>query len=461
MTPGEISEPQRRPFTPDQKSGAQVQIRSSFNREGHGENATGAGRPHVVGAFAGYVDETTSINDVGIDPSDHGPVSMIEAAEAAPDIRFPSPDPLFAGCPSLFLQTACSESKLGPAAALVAQEETGIILTISTQVTDRIKGLRRAVKDCRATMTASAPDRAMSRAVLADANRYSGSNRASATVDGPNLDPGWVDAQRELGLPVALTDSPYVPTGERAALSSVLDEAQGLGDGVVAVLPLHLDWLKNDVAALIDAVNSAGVPVALVLEHSDDPLGVKSAVAGLVTFLQHTEVKTALLRSDISAIGAAAFGAAFGAIGTTTGLRHLYPIKESDGGFYGGARVGAYVPSSMAYRALETLNTAIALDPDHQDRWVCNCDHCYDRPLSRIYDEVAAYQHSLAAIAKLGEYVLSGKTPLHRQHAWLGRCNQAQVTNLEIADDTGLTNWGPPKFQDAWHKLKPSLPTLP
>ncbi|MGH3976892.1 MAG: hypothetical protein ACRDS9_26770, partial [Pseudonocardiaceae bacterium] len=236
-----------------------MQIRSSINREGSGEDIAQVGKAHSAGRDAvGRTEETVALNGVDTTQSGARPIPMIEASTTSPRVRFPSPDPLFAGCPSLFLQTACSERKLGPAAALVAEEETGIILTIGPQVKDPIKQLKRAVKDCRATMAVSVPDRAMSQPVLADANRYSGNERAYATVDGPNLTPEWVAMQRDLGLPVALTDSPYVPARERAALASVLDEAWRLGDGVVAVLPLHLDWLKDDVSSLSDAVNSAG-----------------------------------------------------------------------------------------------------------------------------------------------------------------------------------------------------------
>lgn len=438
--------------TPSQVEGARprMQIRSSIHRgardDSHAHPA--AGRGVVIGREVDVLS---------------GQIGEVGARSAAG--RFPSPNPLFAGCPSLFLQTACATRHLSAAAALVAVEETGLLLTLNPRMKDRIKELRRVVSECRVTIAAAAPADASAQpvraeiVVLADANRYAGKNRAVATATGSNLDPAWVAVQRELGLSAALTDSPYVPAEKQTALAAVLDEARALGPDVVAVLPLHLDWLKKDVASLIAEINKAAVPVALVLEHDNDPLGVQDAVAGLVRLLAEAEVKIALLRCDISVIGAVAFGASLGAVGTTTALRHLYPTKEKGGGFNGGARIGIYVPRSMAYRALDTLNTAIALDQEHQERWICGCHRCFNRPLSHIHDEVAAYQHSLTAIAELGQNILDASSPLHRQHAWVGQCNHAQVTNMEIAAETGL-NWDPPKFQGAWHKLAPSLPPL-
>lgn len=431
-----------------QPTGARMQVRSSLRHD-----VGGKGGRASTDADAGP-DTASQNQDTALDQT------VDQVSDRTATGRFPSPNPLFVGCPSLFLQTASGPAKLGPAAALVTAEETGILLTLDTRTSDLPKALRSAVGECRAIIAGTIPDRSRGHAVLADANRYSGTNRTIATASGSNLDPAWITVQRELGLPAVLTDSPYVPAGDRAALAAVLGEARPLGDDVVAVLPLHLDWLKRDATSLTTAINKAGVPVALVLEHTDDPLGVQDAVAGLVRLLTNAEVKVALLRSDISVIGAVAFGASFGAVGTTTGLRHLYPTKERTGGFNGGARIGTYVPRSMAYRALDTLNTAIALDQEHPERWTCGCHQCYNRPLDHIRDEVAAYKHSLTAIAALGERILGAQSALHRQHAWVGECNHAQITNMEISSETGL-KWEPPKFQGAWHKLRATLPPLP
>jgi hypothetical protein len=71
-------------------------------------------------------------------------------------------------------------------------------------------------------------------------------------------------------------------------------------------------------------VNQHGIPVALVLEHKDDPLGPHRAVKGLIDFLAGTEAPVSMLCCDISALGTLAFGADWAAAGVRSGLRHLY-----------------------------------------------------------------------------------------------------------------------------------------
>lgn len=175
---------------------------------------------------------------VGSTPPSSRPDSVGRAATARPTagavvetaqrVRFLSSNPLFAGCPALFLQTACGPSTLGAAASLVAAEETGILLTLDSRTTALAKALRKAVGECRAIVAAAAQDPGPDTRFV-DANRYSGKNRAVATAAGSNLDPAWIEVQRELGLPVALTDSPYLESADHAALGSLLAEARALG----------------------------------------------------------------------------------------------------------------------------------------------------------------------------------------------------------------------------------------
>ena len=71
------------------------------------------------------------------------------------------------------------------------------------------------------------------------------------------------------------------------------------------------------------------MPIALVLEHQKDPLSVLETVRGLVALIRQVPA-VGLLCSDVSALGALAFGASWAAVGVRTSLRHLYP---ADGGF--------------------------------------------------------------------------------------------------------------------------------
>jgi hypothetical protein len=65
-------------------------------------------------------------------------------------------------------------------------------------------------------------------------------------------------------------------------------------------------WLSAGLKKLLTEVNEHGVP---------DPLEIKKAVNGLVQLLQQAEVPVGLLSTDLSGLGAIAFGALWSAIG--------------------------------------------------------------------------------------------------------------------------------------------------
>lgn len=358
--------------------------------------------------------------------------------------RFPSPHPLLPGSPALYFQTDLAPGRLEHAAELMQNEQVGVVVTLTQQSYQ--SGLGSVLADCRKAG-------ADLDGILLDANCYSGKGRRVDT----RLNQNWVTAQRRAGLRVQLTDSPYIPAGDRATLAAILAQASGFGDGTVCELAMPLQWLIRDVEFLADTINREGVPVALALEHAKDPLGVAKAVAGLDHLLDVSRVKIGMLRSDLSVIGAVAFGASWGAVGATSALRHIYPIKVGGGGRP--PTISALVPSCMAYRSLEMIAAGIAASPDNEIPWRCGCRFCTGLTIEPIVSSAAAYRHSLAAIALLGERVLMGPSVLVRKHTWLQTCNHAQTVNLDIGATTGL-NWEPPAFQGAWWKLYNKLPPL-
>ena len=180
--------------------------------------------------------------------------------------------------------------------------------------------------------------------LLCDRRRYAGRSRASGRAP---FDPRWLDGQRELNVPHVLSDSGYIGRGDVRALAAVLDQAVAAGHDVTAVLPVHTNWLRGDLATLISEVSVRRVPIALVLEHQKDPLSVLETVRGLVALIRQVPA-VGLLCSDVSALGALAFGASWAAVGVGTSLRHLYP---ADGGF--GSPDG--MPSALVDPALALI----------------------------------------------------------------------------------------------------------
>ena len=297
--------------------------------------------------------------------------------------------------------------------------------------------------------------------ILCDAQRYTGSRRAFASAD---FSPQWLAVQRGLGGPV-LTDSGYVAKRDVTGLRSILRRALPLGDDVFATLPLHADWLKDqqDREVLLHEVSFARVPVAVALEHSADPLGVQQVLRGLLALLA-TDVPVLLLRSDVSAIGALCHGAHAAAIGTTTALRHIYPLPKPGAGG-GGRRAGVavFVPHCLSYLGADKVAGAVQRTPDLSHLWACGCTACGGRAMDHFATTTEpartdlAFRHSIELLHQLrDEFFAPHLTDADRTLAWHERCEAAAAHHAEIAVE--LFGWRPPPFLNAWRKVWQPVP---
>jgi hypothetical protein len=285
--------------------------------------------------------------------------------------------------------------------------------------------------------------------LLIDAGLYLGNGRDLA---GGSLDPDWIRDQHRAGLRWALTDSGYVDEGDAAGLDSILHQAARLGDGVIATLPVHKRWLTERADELLRAIEEACVPVALMVEDVNDPFGTVRAVKGLIHLLGG-EIPILSLRNDISAIGAIAFGAVAGAIGTRTSTRHFVPRSEGGGGNRG--KPAAVVPAALAYRQLERIADAYRREPNSL-HWRCSCAECGGQTLNWVVEEDAAFIHSALSLGTVAARVLNSPSPDDRRKSWIESCKFAQSVNYEIESMAGVP-WEPPKFQNAWVKACPRI----
>lgn len=276
--------------------------------------------------------------------------------------------------------------------------------------------------------------------VLLDAQRYSGKARLSG-IEPQDLQ--WTAHQRELGLPWALTDSGYIGDKDFPALQNTLGEGSRHSGQTIVALPLHHSWLAQRADQLRHQIEAAGLPVALMLEHRDDPFSVRNNLQGLVEVLD-ARVPVGLLRCDISAVGALAHGAVVAAVGTRTSLRHIYPQQTKGGGGRPG-RVAAIVPRGLLYKQLDRIREAVLAEGD-QTHWTCSCTFCAGRSLDWLISPEDAFQHSLATLAAMTEYVLSSPDPCG---TWKEKCRDAQFVNIDIETMTGL-DWQPPPFLGHW-----------
>ena len=281
--------------------------------------------------------------------------------------------------------------------------------------------------------------------ILFDANRYSGKNRASGEAP---LSQEWVTWQLEHGAPVALTDTGYISVERIDQVDLVLARgaaiASQVGGAVMTTLPIDSLILKNSAEQLRTAIDRVGVPVALALGHSNDPFGAVDTVRGLLHLLG-SSVSIALLRTDLSAVGAVAAGAQFGAVGTSSTLRHIWPSKG--GGRSPGTSV--LVPRLMSYHLLERLPLVAAQVP--ADYFWCDCNICEGGAVFDHVTEHTAPDHSIGSIATFAANLLSG-TREENLKSFREKAMNAQTLHSEIQVEMEDVRWAPARSLDSWVK---------
>ncbi|KFZ80194.1 hypothetical protein ED92_22785 [Amycolatopsis sp. MJM2582] len=301
-----------------------------------------------------------------------------------------------------------------------------------------------------------------SRPILVDRGRYSGASRAFAR---DAFDSDWITQQRKLKLVATMPDAGYVGEGDESGLVSILGRVQDLGPDTIAPLALHLSWLdsRRNLGLLLERVRAAGVPIAVALEQEKDPLSKRFAVKGLVELLQ-LPIPVIMLRCDVSALGALCFGATAAAVGTTTGLRHLYPLPKNDSnGFYNKPKTAAVVKGCLAYASLDKIDQAVQADRDNQ-LWSCSCRFCAGRTLDWLGSspdpEIWAFLHSLDTLYEIRRDILGQNANLaDRRTSWIEQCDSALFQH-EVID--GITyQWNPPKSLGNWVHLRKQLSQSP
>lgn len=332
----------------------------------------------------------------------------------------------------------CSVAESHSALMLADRPSTGVVLT----------GPRVKQREVRAF--ADVAGRA-GRPLLVDAAGYAGAARKLGSA---RFDPAWLRLQRDTGLPV-LSDSGYIGEGDEPALRSVLGQARAAGD-VIATLPLHAGWWLDPARGLpnlLDRVHDAGVPVALVLEHRDDPYGVRRTLRGVLALLQ-IGVPVLQLRCDVSGLGLLCHGAHAAAIGTSTSRRHLYPRSTSGGGGRP-ASVATLVRDCLSFVTVERIAFAVAADPDNSLWTACVCPSCKGRTLDTIaqapeHERASrAFGHAVHVLFELRDDLIGRATgPAARQVSWREHCSSAVVRYSELHDSG--QEWRRPAFLTQW-----------
>lgn len=335
----------------------------------------------------------------------------------------------------------------------------GAVLTFNRKGRSRRSGLARA-RDAVAAARAVQPEMDL----LLDWNGYSGGNLAHPGLHGTTkrkhagdgLSRRWVEDQhRVLGLRWALTDSGYCAT--LADVAAILADAAVFPGEVVVLLPVPHELLSDNADDLVTLLDRQPHPVAVVLEHEQDPFNEPGLVEAAVHLVHRADRPVLFLRSDTSALGLIAHGATAGAVGTTSGLRHLYPAADPAPI---SPQLAFVVPELLSYISNPRFLAAYAVDSG-QAAWRCPCWFCNRRDLAWINaeptseaQEQAAYRHSVAAIADLGRRLATTASATGPVPAWQQLCGAAQAEFLAIRAEQGR-DWEPKEALSHW-RLAPT-----
>jgi hypothetical protein len=281
--------------------------------------------------------------------------------------------------------------------------------------------------------------------LLPDRQRYKGKNRKLA---GQPFTPNWISRQRSLGLPAVIPDAGYVAAHDLPGLQSVLARSSAI-PGAIALLALANWWMYDDGLQLLrQELRGVAIPVAIVLEHKNDPLSVQRILEGLVTLLRDGNT-ILVLRCDVSAVGLLANGALAAAFGSKTSIRHLYPVTKGGGG-NPASRESAYWPEGTALHYHDLLYDAVSASPQ-DPRWECWCAVCRGRRLDRFgFSTEEIRQHNSASLLDLRDE-LTAVSAAYRPRWWKSYCRDAQLAHASV--DTGPVALSCPQSLIRWQTI--------
>lgn len=255
------------------------------------------------------------------------------------------------------------------------------------------------------------------------------SDQAEAGGVEADSDGSWWRFRAEgAGLASLLTTGPVVRAADRYTLLRGLRRWADQ-ERAVPVVAVTSHWLRTGLDVLIELVGQEQRPVALVLADSHNALDPIGAVAGLVRLIAEVRpLPISLLRCDISAIGAVAFGAALGAVGLTTGTRHCGLGTRPPKGRPVDLSPSVFLPRLFDYRKTSSL-PGLAAAPLLM---TCTCLVCRGGSLLRFaesHDTTALALHNLHSAEDIAAAVLADADPAS---AWVNRCHDAVAATEQL-----------------------------
>lgn len=266
----------------------------------------------------------------------------------------------------------------------------------------------------------------------------------------------WLAAQRELRVATLLTPCRPITVGATEELAEAIAEGNKAAERsdvpIMTVLALPAGWLRAPhFESLLAGLQKAATPIAFALGHSNDPLGTQGAIGAILRALRLVP-GSALIRSDIAALGAFAHGSPFGAIGLGTSQRHFVPPGSRAGGNREDTSVRLFVPGLMTYRSANLLGSVAGRDREGVLR--CHCFVCQGESLERFEDDrlrSLAREHDVLAWRDILNRLLSVR-PAMRKGAWRQICFAAIERHGYLEETTNVA-FPVPAHLRAWERF--------
>lgn len=267
--------------------------------------------------------------------------------------------------------------------------------------------------------------------------------------------------QAQLGVgEILFAPSRFPSTRDESSFKALLAHGRAFVEAAQAISPttpvfvpvvIRYDELASGVWP--DLLREAQLPVATVFAGYYDPLGSPVVMRGALDVVGASP-HTMVLRCDFSIAGLIAHGALSGALGTSSGVRHLrlpskLPSKSSPD-------IQAFIPALGAWLPSKTI-AAAQVEPDVNDMFACECSTCgpggdirslvsfavptADRPA--LFD-----RHSAHSAVLTTKRIIGNEDPQAAWGDYLNACDQnfKKLKSLDI-------EVRPPGMLDAWRQV--------
>lgn len=284
-----------------------------------------------------------------------------------------------------------------------------------------------------------------------DAPFYSGEQGSLFSTGLDSAAAALADARTEqLGRGANLVVSPsgYFRAEAARALRNAAAAIADFGDPRLAfAVPLNYAWFTDERIAQTTSILGAVTGLKLVMIAGQmDPMA--NRIVTNVRRLLSEVPGVALLRTDIAAVGALAYGAEFTSFGVIPSQRHLTPPKEpvqTGKRNSGGPKSPSVLyPQLMSFYLGETIADRHAADAAP----ACDCDACRGGRLDRFTTKAQglaaeAMAHNVAIMTQWSTQLRTAQAQADPRGWWTERCAAAvgrtQQLNAQLKQTTGIS----------------------